>query len=207
MFSSRERVLNSHNGTMCAIWPDWPVNYFKDHLIQRVSDYVSPRAGGNYVIVRSAERQLRHTGNSAEADRFRARLTTWLVERRSQGEEWPTVKPDVVLEVQRSTPLPVSERALRLLRLFARLAPNLGGWTTLSKFQAISAMIWSESVDLNEVVELIEDLAKAGLIKSNVGPNSSDIRLCLTAKGLTLTEQHINPPSRRIGFDLPHRHG
>ena len=71
----------------------------------------SPRAGGCYRITREAEVNL---GTNDELEK--ARLTSWLVEQRELGEEYPLVTAKIVEEAEWRHRLTVDERANRLLR-------------------------------------------------------------------------------------------
>ena len=82
----------------------------------------SPRAGGLYFISRRAKLQLGHNQDFS----VRARLTTWLNDQRRLGVDCPKVYPETINNSERSRPLPVRERADRLLRFLAGFEPHPG---------------------------------------------------------------------------------
>ena len=158
--------MTTDENTRCAIWPDYPVTEHQNSFMDRPGVFVSPRAGGDYMITRAAERRLRQIGNSVGAQRLRARLTTWLVERRRQGEEWPLVTPDVIEQIRMMRGLHPYERADRLLRYFAEIPYGLGTPWQLDDQDLIKAMVQCECVDEREVRFLVEFLENQGWFKS-----------------------------------------
>ena len=143
--------------------------------------------------------------DSVETLRTKARLTTWLVEMRRQGEEWPFVTTEVIATVKRSQPLRIAERADRLLGSLVRVSPSMGTYYSLSELEALSAMAQSESTDINELVELVDFLSQHGLVSPPVRSGSNSFSFMLTAKGLARSEPPDHKPKNRIGFDLPHQ--
>jgi hypothetical protein len=102
----------------------------------------SPRAGGRYSVARSAAALRRYT-----TEHERARLTSWSVEGRRMGEEFPEVTTRVL-----------DERADRLLRCIASELSDIAA--TLFLCDHVGAVVrqhrmtWSESVRREELVYL-----------------------------------------------------
>ena len=101
----------------CPIWGT-PVREYRRDSHDGV--YVdSPRAGGRYFIAGTAQSIL-----DDKNQRERARLTSWLVERRKLGEDYPEVKSSIVEEVERRRSLEAHERADRLLLCISSVISN-----------------------------------------------------------------------------------
>ena len=97
----------TNNESCCAIWREFPAKemHNTESFLKGSTYYDSPRAGGKYEIAEEAVERLRFMDDSAETLRIKARLTTWLVAMRRQGEEWPQVKTDVVEQSATSMPI------------------------------------------------------------------------------------------------------
>ena len=112
-------------------------------------------------------------------DSERARLTSFLVEQRMLGVEVPRITRDEVLRAKESKPLPVHERAERLLRFLANANQSSSIGEVLEIFPldltrgqvrdefklTQSAMAWSESTTDEELDFLTNYLAERGWIK------------------------------------------
>ena len=133
----------------CLIWGT-PCRSVKpserDPLLDLV--YGSPRAGGNYRVADYALNHLTIT------DQVRARLTTWLIDQRNAGVSMPTIGMDEVTYALERGPLPVHERADRLLKLLVQETPHVGATlqilgnydrATQSDSLYMNALAWSES--------------------------------------------------------------
>ena len=124
----------------------------------------SDRTGGEYVIDQSAWRNL---GNLEDVQKLR--LTTMLVDQRLQGNVAPKVTVDLIDSAKNKPPLPVHERAERLLRYFARKSNRIRESLNIDKRPMNWAtMAWSESTDKTEVLFLAEYLQEKGWIRSVV---------------------------------------
>ena len=150
----------------------------------------SPRAGGPYwisqdaVAILEAKSTLR-LPNSPEnvRDIFRVsinsrfRLTTWLVGQMLLGDREPMVTPEVISSVRRRGPLPVHDRADRLLWFIANETPVLGSAIEFDRHAGPSnalgerhkatlrAFAWTESSRWLEVDFLLEYLIGRGLLE------------------------------------------
>ena len=134
----------------------------------------SPRAGGGYEIKASARNYLNQLN-----DTERARLTTWLIDQRTQGVERPMVTQNIIEYIRNNRPLMIHERAIKLLRYFvgqtemvgAEVSIGLEGnrnehgeWVASTPLNMWNAMAWSESVDLTEVRYCVDYLERKGWI-------------------------------------------
>ena len=118
------------------------------------------------------------------SDIQKARLTTWLVEQRLTGNAWPRVTASQLDYAREARPLPVHERADRLLRYLASRSPHIGepldiippsngaemsilGMSDNDETvycDYYSALAWSESIREDELAFLTEYLASNGWI-------------------------------------------
>ena len=109
-------------------------------------------------------------------DSERARLTSFLVEQRMLSDAVPRITPDEVRRAKERNPLPIPERAERLLRFLADQSPSIGavleifplglgngGFRNELKV-TYSAMAWSESTADEELGFLTDYLARQGWI-------------------------------------------
>ncbi len=167
----------------CAIWhtPASPHHraFASDPPAAWIDD--SPRAGGAYAV------HLHATGRIARIDDpKRIKLTTWLIDERAMGADYPMVTTDTIDRMDGAVPLPIEERAQRLLALLAMQSQAIGqrvemalpedpsvrvkSYPTLEEAPESvrnlwRAMAWSESTTINEVRFLIEYLAEKGWLK------------------------------------------
>ena len=113
----------------------------------------SPRAGGAYEI--SDLTAIADAPDMTDAEK--ARLTTWLVDQRRQGNEMPMVTREVISYVKSNRPLPVHERAERLLRFIALSAETVGKRVSIDH-ETLAAYAWSESTAWHEVEYFLDYL-------------------------------------------------
>lgn len=141
-------------------------------------------------------------------DSERARLTSFLVEQRMLGVEVPRITMDEVLRAQESNPLPVHERAERLLRLFVNQSSSIGATLMLLPLKDSHlrydksnepditqlAMAWSESTTDEELRFLTSYLVEQGWITSR-GPSVSGAYPCRVAvQGYSRIEEVTENP-------------
>ena len=112
----------------------------------------SERADGGYVIPSSLFRDIGSLDNS-----HKARLVTWLIDQRSQGVNLPKITVEVLDYTRSKRPLPVYERADRLLRLLASRVETVASTVTFRK-NFWSTYAWSESTKWEEVNYLLNYL-------------------------------------------------
>ena len=98
----------------CQIWPGYPAFGRSDGR----KDYVegSARAGVKYVT----SPDVRARFDDGLEDSCKARLTTMLIDQQVRGVEWPEVTSSLIDLAINRPPLPVHERADRLLRFMAK---------------------------------------------------------------------------------------
>ena len=123
----------------------------------------SPRAGGNYAIARQVAWQIKDFGLD---DSHKARLTTMLIDQRERGTEWPEVTSALIESAKSQSPLPVHERANRLLRYIASQMGTVNTVVTISQ-DTHQAYAWSESADWDEVFYLFEYLIRMNWVQGN----------------------------------------
>ena len=125
--------------------------------------YEAHRAGGQYVIHYITQQML------LMDDSQKARLTTMLVNEREQGEKVPMVTTERIEEAKKAAPLPVPDRAERLLRYLAKCsAGEIGDEIPVLDVRTPDydhALAWSESTGRREVEFLINYLSKKGWVE------------------------------------------
>lgn len=146
----------------CFIWPGHPASgYFTDGP-HNVGFADSPRADGGYI----GDLELR-LWLSALSDEQKARLTTWLVDQRSQGVIQPRISKDILQYIEAKPPLSPFERATRLLEHLANRAGSVG--TIVKVIQgserASRAYACSESTTWEEVDYFLIYLHRAGWVE------------------------------------------
>ena len=95
----------------------------------------------------------------------KARLTTWLIDQRNQGDERPLIAEGVIDYVKSKGALQVHERADRLLRFIAGQTTIVG--TTFDIRKDLGAVYaWSESIRREEIGYLIDYLVKREWVDS-----------------------------------------
>ncbi len=156
-------------GNTCLIWGNGyeakvanPTMHGSD-LLFLVED--SARTGGGYVIADEARFKLDSGWFDASE---KARLTTWLIDQRSIGVRYPHVTDSFLEEIKSKHPLPVHERANRLLRFIAEQTITIGTAYKPGK-ENLAGYAWSESINGNEIKYLINYLLKAKLLETSIG--------------------------------------
>ena len=149
----------------CSIWHDnytatFSDDYRDNHPYPRVV-VDSERAGGKYMITNECDcsRALEDISHKLD-DAEKTRLTTMLIDMRLQGDTAPTITTRLVKDALNKLPLPVHERAERLLRYFASRSDKVGEDLEIDDYSG--AMAWSESIDEEEVAFLIDYLVEMG---------------------------------------------
>lgn len=157
----------------CLVWPEFEAEESASDpdFVQRIT---SERAG-RYAITLGA----RHDIASVDDD-VRARLTTWLIDQRSQGETWPLVTNEVIDYARTKRPLSVDERAERLLRYLVEHSARLGAPVEESRRLF---MAWTESTDGREVDQLADYLEECGWITKRNGPPRPTVSAIVTING------------------------
>lgn len=146
----------------CAIWLT-PAKHFattRDGIIVE-----SPRAGGRYFISGSAFRMASGLDEVA-----RARLTTWLIDRRLQGVSEPEVSTSVIENAGRLPAATVPARLDRLLRFLVTKTQRVGDQIRIIDGDdvALPLLAWSESITGGEARFLLTILNDNGWITRQV---------------------------------------
>ena len=186
----------------CPIWGiDCTVYYYdRGRNIHRIEN--SFRAGGNYEVFANDCFIIREDMNDSE----RARLTSFLVEQRMHGTEVPLITKDEIQLAKERNPLPVHERAERLLRFLTDQSSRIGevleifspgmmrGEVSDELKVTHSAMAWSESTTDEELRFLTSYLVEQGWITSR-GPSVSGAYPCRVAvQGYSRIEEVTENP-------------
>ena len=178
------RSLNQVEG--CQIWKGHEGTGLRVQLDIYVEH--SPRADGKYVITEQAIWMV-----DSLDDSHKARLTTMLVDQRKQGVIWPIVTSGLIEQAKNNAPLPVQERADRLLRFIASQIGTVGGRFRLSQ-QSYGAYAHSESINWLEINYLVKYLSEIGWVRETgyMGENSLEV----TVAGYNrIAEQAVNANS------------
>ena len=158
--------------SVCPIWgegyPAEGICFRSDNLL-RVDD--SPRTAGGYGIGASTVTALVENMTDAE----KAKLTTWLVDQRLQGNTQPRITEDAINRAKRQNPLPVHERADRLLRFIAGQSKPVGTGVESNGSNHFKSLAWSESVSNSEVRYLMNYLKERNWLMGVVRDDGSFI--------------------------------
>ena len=123
----------------------------------------SDRAGGGYIV-----RDTLEIGRMSDLGRSeKARLTTWLIDQRAQGNELPEITEQVLDEIVRRRPLEAHTRAERLLQFISRCVETVGSPYDIRGGPEDGAYAWSESTNPGEIGFLIDYLIKRGWLDAN----------------------------------------
>ena len=147
----------------CLIWgSEFPAEIRRS--AQDIFTFVvdSPRAGGSFKIEDTVQMTL-----SMDAQE-KARLTTWIVDQHALGDRFPEVTQEFVECARNGQPLPVHERAVRLLKFIVRECGTVGA-TFDTRAKNLGAYAWSESTSESEVAYFIDFLLRKGWLDSPDG--------------------------------------
>ena len=154
----------------CPIWgvaEGLDAIYLPETKVYRVD--ASPRAGGAYTISGSLVNS--HVNQMTDAQK--ARLTTWLIGQRLQGNLQPTITGQVIASVKDRPALPVHERADRLLRFIAQRIGSVGQTLDLRQRNpgplVHEAYAWSESTEWREIAYCFRYLVDVDLARGGLG--------------------------------------
>ena len=169
---------------LCPIWnsdaataTEYKVSGNFDHRTGVNHVAYSARAAGGFVLPEA----LLNSKLIYMSEEQRTRLTTWLIDQRMQGVEFPEISESVIEYVKNKPPLPVHERAGRLLRYLVNSSGITGEFVTLGTLADTpdsfgqrdlsegptfwEAMAWSESFKVSEVQFFLDYLLERGWIK------------------------------------------
>ena len=147
------------------ICPIWGTNVFKVPQIKHIGVTVdSPRAGGKYWISDQALEILKK-----HDEQLRARLTSWLIEQRCLGEQYPEITTDTIEDAEKRRDLGVRERADRLLGYVERSTSSIGDQFVRPHDDRhptfLEMLAWSESTRRNELDFLLSYLEEKNWLK------------------------------------------
>ena len=148
---------NNKTQNMCPVWDTQATTRDKPERKGVAVD--SPRAGGKYFI---SEEAIRKAGQPD--DKEKARLTSWLVNRRSLGNECPEIEGKRIDDKDYGPAPTMSQRADGLLRLIRFKTLKIGNPLDVLSYVPKEhesfyrdpvyqeMMAWSESTDINGVM-------------------------------------------------------
>ena len=148
----------------CKIWPEFiakKVAHFEDD--SRVVDVIdSPRAGGTYRIDREAAKWC-ETHSDDWSQQTKARLTTWLINQRSEMDDLPLVTRELIKRMEVTQDLSMQARSVRVLRLLVDFAhrPIEGSGLSIINPELLA---WSESVRPDQLNRIFNILKSDGYI-------------------------------------------
>ena len=160
----------------------------------------SARAGGRYHVYFKVMDELRPLGLQDVDDGVKARLTTLLVDWRSQSGSIPAVTREMIERARNSPRLSVHMRAERLLRFLANQSKAIGDTVDLywegtgTSDTDRCSMAWSESTTLRQVRFLLDYLIAQGWIERR-----AERHHVVTVDGYRrIDEVRTNPDSRQV---------
>ena len=141
----------------CEIWgPEYPAEGYCIPQTRMCHVTSSPRAGGAYRI----PEPVVNSSISQFSQEEKARLTTWLIDQRAQGEAEPTVSFAVAEGIKNARSLSVHERADRLLKFLADQSPKIGDRIIIVGNIQHSTLAYSESVNESEMKFILSYLSE-----------------------------------------------
>ena len=140
------------------IWPDAEVEWseYRDPFYW----INSPRMGGEYLISPySIVRPI-------EDERLRARLTTLVIEQRTQGIQVPKVTKEMIEQAAKNSDLPVNTRAIRLLRRITQNMKYIDSAVEIKENGEVTPelLAWAEILSWRELTYLFRYLGAKGWI-------------------------------------------
>lgn len=170
-------------------------------LIREEALIDSPRTNGKYTLEERAQILMKARSLSNEV---RARLTTWLIDQRMQGNTIPTITYEIAhsfIETEEKRSLPVAKRAERLLRLVIRETERIGEYVDFesSGVDSYCALAWSESTDYEELTFLLHYLNDQGFFRNFLYSDSS-CAMTVSVEGFGFLEDLITNPDISQAF-------
>lgn len=171
--------MNADN--RCLIWGTACEEVREDNAKRLISVKSSPRAGGDYEIEMAAAHAVKTLDGSQKA-----RLTSLVTERRIEGDALPRIDEADVVSCESRRPLPVYERAKRLLRCLAAHSLEIGQILAIRASSSAAAysddlefdnhsydlfrigLAWADCRTLNEFNFLADYLSIRGLISKDI---------------------------------------
>ena len=169
-------------------------------IIENEITIVSPRAGGGF---RLRDESFANGGLQLFHPESKARLTTWLVDKRKRGEQAPVITREIVEHFQSNSNrqnLPVFERAKRLLSFLVDQTMKAGETIEVSDDSYDKSLAWSESTTKEELIFLFEFLEQKDFISFSRAFDSEKGTFFVTVSvegHEFVRESAINPDSRQ----------
>lgn len=155
----------------------------------------SPRAGGAYRI----PEPVVNGSISQFSPEEKARLTTWLIGQRAQGEAEPTVWFGVAEGIKNVRSLPIHERADRLLKFLADQTLKIGEDVWVSGEVYNSALAYSESTNSAEVTYIAKHLETKGWIQIDAHFIDGTFIATVAVEGYgRISEQTVNANDAKV---------
>ena len=180
----------------CQIWGDEYLAtgiYFPQNRMCRIDN--SPRAGGAYCIPEPVVNGSISRLSSEE----KARLTTWLIDQRAQGESEPIVSSEIVEHIKNVRSLPIYERADRLLKFINDQSLKIGERVRIYGDFYYSALAYSESTDKTEVAYITKYLYEKGWMEIAGHTIDGYFSSIVTVEGYSrIAEQAVNTNSSQV---------
>ena len=144
----------------CPIWgTDFQA---KVSTISNPFRVISDRAGGAYQIDKDAIPAIGELQYPAKAS-----LTTWLVDRRLQGDIEPRITRETIEYIKLKTLLSVNDRANRFLQFFVESIDSVA--ENINEYVATDdAYAWSESMNWGEIRYFLSYLEEMGWIRGRM---------------------------------------
>lgn len=164
----------------CAIW-DTPAKETGRNIDGRLID--SPRVGGGYFITDMARMALER-----QDQRLKVRLTTWLVEERRSGNQFPRISQDTIEEAEQWRDMAVADRADAILRYLEKRSETLG---TGIQFRIFNNLYYGVQVDDVEMA-YFELLIYSGC----VGPDDLNYLMAYLESRNLIQRSGVNNPEQ-----------
>ncbi|POO56164.1 hypothetical protein [Agrobacterium rosae] len=147
--------------TPCAVWDTQTLQ--SGPVADRDADYYdSPRAGGEYIITRSAKSELHYLST-----RQKAYLTTWLIAQRRAGNDQPTITVAEIKIAEAATAKSLTARRDSMLNAIQNHSSGLGQSVTYSNANILPYILAeTESLQIFEVSAIVRFCTNDGLISS-----------------------------------------
>lgn len=141
----------------------------------------------------------------------KARLTTWLVNKREEGEECPEITPDDIKAAQRGRKMPMKQRLERILQFLEdngesitiNTSPNdtvLEGKVGDKDKMFYQLLAYSESTEWSDLKELLDYLTGKGLVNRSSESSFKEPRFILTVDGAIYLDESrkVTPESDKV---------
>ena len=186
------------NINKCPIWNYSNADRVTEHgptvsITQNKEEYEinSQKTGGKYHISYQTYKRLKENPEFSK-NLFRAKLTTWLIEQKKQGEESPQITDNVLEKVQQRNHLPINERINNLLKYIQEENEK----NEENEFPQSVLKAYAECANDNEWYVMLDELRQYADMDQYAGEHP--LTITLNAKGLKRLESlETNKDSRQ----------